>query len=143
VRVTSLFAFVSKGSIQPSHIRDEAGPRDSTSARGVSSSQKSGSRSAEERGQWYADLAWILLGLIAGFVTSKFVNQTGQNVPTDIAIGVGGALAGGWIFRQLGQPGATGSDLWSLLVAVVGAVVGAVVLLVLYPTVTGIAPRRT
>lgn len=83
-------------------------------------------------------LAWILLGLIAGFVTNKLVNQTGESVVTDIALGVGGALAGGWIFKQFGQPGATGLDPWSLLVAVVGAVV----LLVLYHTITGIAPRR-
>lgn len=84
-------------------------------------------------------LAWVLLGLIAGFVTNKFVNRADESVLTDIAIGVGGALAGGWIFKQLGQPGATGLDPWSLLVAVVGAVV----LLVLYHTITGIAPRRT
>jgi uncharacterized membrane protein YeaQ/YmgE (transglycosylase-associated protein family) len=84
-------------------------------------------------------LAWMLLGLIAGFLASKFVNQTREGVVTDIALGVVGALAGGWIFKQLGQPGVTGLDPWSLLVAVVGAVV----LLVLYHTITGIVPRRT
>jgi uncharacterized membrane protein YeaQ/YmgE (transglycosylase-associated protein family) len=84
-------------------------------------------------------LAWMLLGLIAGFVANKLVNQTGESVVTDIALGVGGALVGGWIFKQLGQPGTTGLDPWSLLVALVGAVV----LLVLYHTITGIVPRRT
>jgi uncharacterized membrane protein YeaQ/YmgE (transglycosylase-associated protein family) len=83
-------------------------------------------------------LAWMLLGLIAGFVASKLVNHTGQGVVTDIALGVVGAVAGGWLFKQFGQPGLTGLDPWSLLVAVVGAVV----LLVLYHTITGIAPRR-
>ena len=56
----------------------------------------------------------------------------------DIALGIGGALAGGWIFKQSLQPGAIGLDPWSLPVAVAGAVV----LLVLYRTVTGIVPRR-
>jgi uncharacterized membrane protein YeaQ/YmgE (transglycosylase-associated protein family) len=84
-------------------------------------------------------LAWMLLGLIAGFVASKLVNQSREGVMTDIAVGVVGALAGGWIFKQLGQPGVAGLDLWSLLVAAIGAVV----LLVLYHTVTGIVPRQS
>jgi uncharacterized membrane protein YeaQ/YmgE (transglycosylase-associated protein family) len=83
-------------------------------------------------------LAWVLLGLITGLVANKLVNQTGDSVVVDIALGVGGALAAGWVFKQVLQPGAVGLDPWSLLVAVVGAVV----LLVLYRTVTGIVPRR-
>jgi uncharacterized membrane protein YeaQ/YmgE (transglycosylase-associated protein family) len=83
-------------------------------------------------------LAWMLLGLIAGFVASKIVNKTGEGVVLDIALGVVGALAGEWLFKQFGQPGVTGLDPWSLLVAVVGAVV----LLVLYHAITGRTPRR-
>jgi uncharacterized membrane protein YeaQ/YmgE (transglycosylase-associated protein family) len=83
-------------------------------------------------------LAWVLLGLIIGLVTNKLVNQTGDSVVMDIALGVGGALAGGWVFKQFVQPGTIGLDPWSLLVAVAGAVL----LLVLYRTVTGIAPRQ-
>jgi uncharacterized membrane protein YeaQ/YmgE (transglycosylase-associated protein family) len=83
-------------------------------------------------------LAWVLLGLITGVVANKLVNQTGDSVVMDIALGVGGALAGGWLFKQLLQPGAIGLDPWSLLVAVAGAVV----LLVLYRTITGVVPRR-
>jgi uncharacterized membrane protein YeaQ/YmgE (transglycosylase-associated protein family) len=86
-----------------------------------------------------AFLAWMLLGLIAGFVASKFVNQSREGVVTNIALGVVGALAGGWILKQLAQPGLTGLDPWSLLVAVIGAVV----LLVLYHTITGIVPRQS
>jgi uncharacterized membrane protein YeaQ/YmgE (transglycosylase-associated protein family) len=83
-------------------------------------------------------LAWIALGLIAGFVASKLVNKTGEGVVMDIALGVVGALAGGWLFNQFGQPGVTGLNLWSLIVAVVGAVV----LLIVYHAVTGRASRR-
>jgi uncharacterized membrane protein YeaQ/YmgE (transglycosylase-associated protein family) len=83
-------------------------------------------------------LAWMVLGLIAGFVASKLVNKTGEGVVMDIALGIVGALAGGWLFQQFGQPGATGLNLWSLIVAVVGAVV----LLVLYHAITGRGPRH-
>jgi uncharacterized membrane protein YeaQ/YmgE (transglycosylase-associated protein family) len=61
----------------------------------------------------------MLLGLVAGFLASKIVNKTGEGVVLDIALGVVGALAGGWLFKQFGQPGVTGLDPWSLLVAVV------------------------
>jgi uncharacterized membrane protein YeaQ/YmgE (transglycosylase-associated protein family) len=81
-------------------------------------------------------LAWMVLGLIAGFVASKLVNKTGEGVVMDVALGIVGALAGGWLFNQFGQPGVTGLNIWSLLVAVAGAVV----LLLLYHAVTG---RRT
>jgi uncharacterized membrane protein YeaQ/YmgE (transglycosylase-associated protein family) len=83
-------------------------------------------------------LAWVVLGLVAGFVASKLVNKTGEGVLMDIALGIVGALAGGWLFNQIGQPGVTGLDLWSLIVAVIGAVV----VLVLYHAITGRAPRR-
>jgi uncharacterized membrane protein YeaQ/YmgE (transglycosylase-associated protein family) len=68
-------------------------------------------------------MQWIVLGLIAGFVASKIVNKTGEGLVIDIALGIFGAVIGGWIFRALGTAGATGFNVWSLLVAVVGAVV--------------------
>lgn len=80
----------------------------------------------------------MLLGLVAGFLASKIVNKTGEGVVLDITRGVVGALASGWLFNQFGQPGVNGLDPWSLLVAVVGAVV----LLVLYHAITGRAPSR-
>ena len=78
-------------------------------------------------------LAWIVLGLIAGFVGSKLVNKTGEGVVMDIVLGIVGSVAGGWLFHQFGQPGVTGLNLWSLVVAVIGAVT----LLVLYHAITG------
>jgi uncharacterized membrane protein YeaQ/YmgE (transglycosylase-associated protein family) len=72
-------------------------------------------------------LAWIVLGLIAGFVGSKIVNKTGEGLFLDIILGIVGAFVGGWLFSMFGASGVTGLNLYSLLVAVVGAVVVLVV----------------
>jgi uncharacterized membrane protein YeaQ/YmgE (transglycosylase-associated protein family) len=68
-------------------------------------------------------IQWIVLGLVAGFIASKIVNRRGEGVMLDVILGVFGAVIGGWIFRAMGTAGATGFNVWSLLVAVVGAVV--------------------
>ena len=68
-------------------------------------------------------IAWIILGIIAGFLGSKIVNQTGEGLVRDLLLGIVGAIAGGWIFSLFGQGGVTGLNLYSLVVAVVGAVV--------------------
>jgi uncharacterized membrane protein YeaQ/YmgE (transglycosylase-associated protein family) len=68
-------------------------------------------------------IAWIVLGLIAGFIGSKIVNRTGEGLLLDIVLGVVGAVVGGFLFNQFGAAGVTGLNLYSLLVAVVGAVV--------------------
>lgn len=76
-------------------------------------------------------IAWIFLGLVAGFIASKLVNHRGEGVFLDIVLGVVGALVGGWVFNQLGHSGVTGFNLYSTFVAVVGAVI----VLVLYHAV--------
>ena len=68
-------------------------------------------------------LSWIVLGLISGFIASKIVNASGQGVVTDIVLGIIGAIAGGWLFNAIGHIGVTGVNLYSILVAVVGAVI--------------------
>ena len=68
-------------------------------------------------------LAWIILGLIAGFVGSKIVNKRGEGLILDIILGVVGAIVEGWLFSMFGASGVTGLNLYSLAVAVVGAVV--------------------
>jgi uncharacterized membrane protein YeaQ/YmgE (transglycosylase-associated protein family) len=68
-------------------------------------------------------IAWVVLGLIAGFIASKIVNHTGEGVLLDIVLGVVGAVVGGWLFNTFGMPGVTGLNVYSLLVAVGGAVV--------------------
>jgi uncharacterized membrane protein YeaQ/YmgE (transglycosylase-associated protein family) len=78
-------------------------------------------------------LAWIVLGLIAGFLGSKIVNKTGEGFLLDIVLGILGAVVGGYIFNSLGHVGVTGLNIYSLVVAVVGAVV----VLVLYHAVAG------
>jgi uncharacterized membrane protein YeaQ/YmgE (transglycosylase-associated protein family) len=72
-------------------------------------------------------LAWIILGLVAGFIGSKIVNKTGEGFLLDLALGVIGAIVGGFLFNLVGHEGVTGLNLWSLFVAVIGAVVVLVV----------------
>jgi uncharacterized membrane protein YeaQ/YmgE (transglycosylase-associated protein family) len=72
-------------------------------------------------------LAWIVLGLLAGFIGSKIVNKSGDGFFLDIILGIIGAVVGGWLFNTFGHAGVTGLNLYSLLVAVVGAVVVLVV----------------
>ena len=68
-------------------------------------------------------LAWVVLGLISGFIASKIVNKTGEGVVMDIVLGIVGAVVGGWLFNTFGHIGVTGINLYSILVAVVGAIV--------------------
>ena len=72
-------------------------------------------------------LAWIVLGLIAGFIGSKLVNRSGEGVLLDIILGIVGAVIGGWVFQFFGAAGVTGLNLYSLLVAVIGSVLFLVV----------------
>jgi uncharacterized membrane protein YeaQ/YmgE (transglycosylase-associated protein family) len=72
-------------------------------------------------------LAWIVLGLLAGFIGSKIVNKTGEGFVLDIVLGIIGAVVGGYLFSILGAAGVTGVNIYSLFVAVVGAVLVLVV----------------
>ena len=63
------------------------------------------------------------MGLIAGFLASKVINKTGEGLVLDIILGVVGAFVGGLIFNFFGASAATGINLYSILVAFVGAVV--------------------
>jgi uncharacterized membrane protein YeaQ/YmgE (transglycosylase-associated protein family) len=73
-------------------------------------------------------LAWLVLGLISGFIASKLVNKSGDGIVLDIVLGIVGAIVGGWLFNTFGHVGVTGLNLYSMVVSVVGAVV----VLVLY-----------
>jgi uncharacterized membrane protein YeaQ/YmgE (transglycosylase-associated protein family) len=83
-------------------------------------------------------IAWIVLGLISGFIASKIVNRTGEGVLLDI-LGIVGAVVGGFLFNQFGHVGVTGLDLRSMLVAVIGAVL----VLVIKHALTGRGSVRT
>ena len=78
-------------------------------------------------------IAWIVLGLIAGFIASMLVNKGGEGVIGDIVLGIIGAVVGGWIMSAITGAGVTGFNLWSIVVSVVGAVV----VLFIYHAVTG------
>jgi uncharacterized membrane protein YeaQ/YmgE (transglycosylase-associated protein family) len=68
-------------------------------------------------------IAWIVLGLVAGFIASKIVNKSGEGVVLDILLGIVGAVVGGYLFQTFGMAGVTGLNISSILVAVVGAVI--------------------
>jgi uncharacterized membrane protein YeaQ/YmgE (transglycosylase-associated protein family) len=69
-------------------------------------------------------IAWLVLGLIAGFIASKIVNKTGEGLVLDILLGIVGAIVGGFVFSHFfGANGVTGFNLYSMFVAVVGAVI--------------------
>jgi uncharacterized membrane protein YeaQ/YmgE (transglycosylase-associated protein family) len=78
-------------------------------------------------------IGWIVLGLIAGFIGSKIVNKTGEGFFLDIALGIVGAIVGGFLFTAVGATGVTGFNLYSMFVAIVGAIV----VLVLYHAIFG------
>jgi len=78
-------------------------------------------------------ISWIILGLIAGFIGSKIVDSQGQGFWLNIALGIVGALVGGFLFSLFGSTGVTGLNMWSIVVAIVGAVV----VLLLYNAVAG------
>ncbi|WP_137938590.1 GlsB/YeaQ/YmgE family stress response membrane protein [Chitinivorax sp. B] len=65
-------------------------------------------------------IAWIILGLLAGFAASQLVKSTGQGVVLDVLLGIAGAIIGGSLFNTFGMMGVTGFN-FSLLVAIVSA----------------------
>jgi uncharacterized membrane protein YeaQ/YmgE (transglycosylase-associated protein family) len=68
-------------------------------------------------------IAWIILGLIAGWIASKIMHGSGSGLMINLVLGVIGAFVGGILISALGGVGVTGFNLWSLVVAVLGAVV--------------------
>jgi uncharacterized membrane protein YeaQ/YmgE (transglycosylase-associated protein family) len=68
-------------------------------------------------------LSWIILGLIAGFIGSKLVNKSGEGLIMDIALGVIGASVGGFVMSLIGFGGVDGLNIYSIIVAVIGAVI--------------------
>jgi uncharacterized membrane protein YeaQ/YmgE (transglycosylase-associated protein family) len=78
-------------------------------------------------------LGWVILGLIAGFIASRIVNNVGAGLVLDIILGIVGAVVGGFIFSMLGGAGVTGFNLYSLIVAISGAII----VLWLYHAISG------
>jgi uncharacterized membrane protein YeaQ/YmgE (transglycosylase-associated protein family) len=78
-------------------------------------------------------IGWILLGVVSGFIASKIVNKEGEGFLVDMILGIVGACVGGYLFNMTGNTGVTGFNPYSLFVAVVGAVI----VLVVYHLITG------
>lgn len=69
-------------------------------------------------------IAWIILGLIAGWIASKIVVGTGQGFFLDIALGIVGAIVGGFLYSQImGGEGVTGVNIGSIIVSIIGAII--------------------
>ena len=81
----------------------------------------------------------VVLGLISGFIASKIVNRQGEGLILDIVLGIVGAIVGGYCFSLFGAQGVSGVNIYSMFVAVVGAIV----VLVIYHSVTADAPSRS
>jgi uncharacterized membrane protein YeaQ/YmgE (transglycosylase-associated protein family) len=75
------------------------------------------------RGRGMSVFAWIILGLLAGFIGSKLLNGTGEGLVFDVILGIVGAVVGGWVFSFFGSSGVTGLNVYSLFVAVAGSIV--------------------
>lgn len=82
-------------------------------------------------------LAWLVLGLLAGWIASMIMGSGGYGVVGDIVVGILGALIGGFITGPLFGIDVTGFNVTSLIVAVIGAIV----LIAIYRALVG--PRRT
>jgi uncharacterized membrane protein YeaQ/YmgE (transglycosylase-associated protein family) len=80
-----------------------------------------------------AIIVWLVLGLVAGFIGSQIVNKSGEGVLLDIVLGIVGAVVGGFLFSMIGAPPVTGFNIYSIFVAVIGAIV----VLAIYHAVVG------
>lgn len=67
-------------------------------------------------------ILWIIFGALVGWIASAIM-KTNDDVLMDIAIGIVGAVIGGWLMSFFGKTGVTGFNLYSFLVALLGAVV--------------------
>jgi uncharacterized membrane protein YeaQ/YmgE (transglycosylase-associated protein family) len=67
-------------------------------------------------------LLWIIFGALVGWIATAIMG-TNEGLGMNIVIGIVGAVVGGWLMSVIGQTGVTGFNLYSMLVAVIGAVV--------------------
>jgi len=67
-------------------------------------------------------LAWIVVGLIAGWLAGQVMKGGGYGVVADIILGLLGGVLGGWIFEKLGVS-TGGGMIGSIIVAFIGAVI--------------------
>jgi len=68
-------------------------------------------------------VAWLVLGIVSGFIASKIVNKSGEGLIRDLILGIIGAAVGGWIMENFGRAGVSGLNIYSFAVAILGSVV--------------------
>jgi uncharacterized membrane protein YeaQ/YmgE (transglycosylase-associated protein family) len=68
-------------------------------------------------------ISWIILGLIAGYLAHRLIGQRGQGFLMNTVLGVIGAVVGGEVMSQLGRHAVTGLNIYSMAVAVLGAII--------------------
>jgi uncharacterized membrane protein YeaQ/YmgE (transglycosylase-associated protein family) len=79
-------------------------------------------------------IGWLVLGGLAGWVASMIAGTNGSQGPFgNIIIGIIGAFIGGFVVNLFGGSGVTGFNIWSFIVAVIGAVI----LLFIWKALTG------
>lgn len=79
--------------------------------------------SSREQSSAVSFAVWIVLGLIVGFIGSKIFNKTNSGLLRDCLVGIVGAVVGGFLADLIGRFGGSGLDLYSEIVAVLGAIV--------------------
>jgi uncharacterized membrane protein YeaQ/YmgE (transglycosylase-associated protein family) len=113
------------------HFKISTKARDAPRAQAAHQKYPQSKRAREE--SQMSVIGWIILGLIAGFIASKIVNRSGEGLILDIILGVVGAVVGGWLFSFFGAEGVSGLNLYSMVVAIIGAIV----VLFIYHAITG------
>ena len=69
-------------------------------------------------------LLWIIFGALVGWIASLIMNTDGQQgTILNIIVGIVGAVVGGWVMSTMGESGVSGFNLYSFLVALLGAIV--------------------
>jgi uncharacterized membrane protein YeaQ/YmgE (transglycosylase-associated protein family) len=79
-------------------------------------------------------LGWIFFGALTGWLASKIVNRRGEGCMINTALGLVGAVAGGFLFRQFGP---FGYEMHGFIVSTFVAVIGAVIVLLIWNAITG------
>jgi uncharacterized membrane protein YeaQ/YmgE (transglycosylase-associated protein family) len=83
-------------------------------------------------------LGWVVLGLISGFIASKAISGRGAGCFADITLGLIGAVVGGWLFSYFGHHDPMRFNLTSMVIAIIGAVI----VLLVWHAITGRSLRR-
>lgn len=68
-------------------------------------------------------IAWLILGLIAGWIASKIVNKSGEGFFVDVALGIAGAIIGGILSYAVLGMRVTGLNISSVIISVIGAII--------------------